>query len=82
MRPYLFVTVESDMFKGTYDIEVPTYVRSGQLQKDISEVLTAYTGSYVGCRKLYCNRLQKYLDAELTFEQLGVWNGDVIKLMN
>ncbi len=80
MRPYLFVTVESDMFRGTYDIEVPTYVRSGQLSKDISEVLTAYTGSYVRCTRLYCNRMGKYLDTDATFEQIGIWNGDVIKL--
>lgn len=80
MRSYLFVTVESEMFKGTYDIEVPTYVRSGQLQKDISEVLSAYTGSHVECGKLYCNRMEKYLDPETTFEQIGIWNGDVIKL--
>ncbi len=80
MRPFVIITVESDEMDGVHDVEVPSGVSVGQLKRDITEVLNAYKGYTLDTKSLYCQRLGRVLDDSKTFSELGIRNGDVIKL--
>lgn len=80
MRPYVIITLQDSQKSFSYDIEVPTNVRTGKLTADIAEVLSSYNPKHSVRKdaKLSCLRLKRRLDAEETFGEAGIWTGDTL----
>lgn len=83
MRPFLIITLSDTKKVIPYDIdiEVPTDVPASRLTADVLEVLKAY---YPGAeakmkkRQLYSKRLNRMLQGNETFGDVGIRMGDII----
>lgn len=83
MRQYVIVTLKSSRLSGTYDLEIPTNTPAGKIVSDIQEIIEAYRSESVftpGEYVLYCERLGRMLADRETFDEAGVWSGDILEM--
>lgn len=83
MRPFIIVTIQNESKHFIYDIEVPTTVPAGRLADDIKESLFAYNNKLKDVYfrgSLYCKRLDMTIPEGMTFQEAGIWSGDVITI--
>ena len=68
----------------SYDMEIPCDVPARILVNHICQTLKNYTSGKTRLSperlRLFCRRLNRSLEANETFEQAGIWNGDYIDL--
>ena len=69
----------------SFDIEFPINMTVGKFKDDFFEALNVYKQELcIGCAaafELYCNRLGVCLNKERTLREEGIWNGDIITMM-
>ena len=83
MRPFIIVSVQDEVGKFSYDVEIPTDIPVIQVTANIAEVLNYYHKKEVmpmtGCR-LWNKRTGKIISPDSTFAKEGIWQGDIIQI--
>lgn len=81
----VIITLTNKKNSFSFDLEIPMDVTVGKLKEDLYETITVYNPElYIrqpADFKLYCNRLGKCFDTDNTLRQEGIWNGDIITIM-
>ncbi len=85
MRSEIIVTVKDERGNFTYDVEVPVKITAEKAAKDIVEVLNYYKGGVPilpnGRYRLRNERTSSVLDTQKTLYECGVWQGDVLTII-
>ena len=80
----IIITVTNLTKSYFYDLEVPTNITIDKLKDDIVEALNGYNPDLflkTATTELFCNRLGRQIQPEVTLENAGVWNGDYITIL-
>lgn len=88
MRSEIIVTVKDKKGNFTYDVEVPVKITVEKAARDIVEVLNYYKDPQarmriiqVGGYRLKNERTSSVLDPQKTLYECGVWQGDVLTII-
>lgn len=78
----VIVTVNYQTERGdrSYDLEIPCTIPTSVLTGQICSALHDYTGKQISCTSVFCARLGRSLRQEETFDEAGIWNGDILEL--
>lgn len=81
----IIVTINDSKETFTIDMQIPTNLACEQLLVDIRETLKGYSEGLITediKQKIYSNRLKRELEDTETPEQAGIWNGDILTLVD
>lgn len=85
MRSEIIVTVKDKKGSFTYDVEVPVKITVEKAARDIVEVLNYYKGGVTilpnGRYRLRNERTSAVLNPQKTLYECGVWQGDVLTIL-
>ncbi len=79
------ITLTNARNSFSLDLEIPVDITVGKLKEDLYEAINLHKPElYIRpavAFELYCNRLGVRFNKENTLRQEGIWNGDIITMM-